>query len=217
MSDERHSGRGATRWLTIHDDLLRALAHSLSNRMSTLTAITSLLEHGMTPDPRITSGLQGDAERLEELLTSLRALPRRVDPMAEPMLLADALAGARSLIDEHPAMRDRTITIEPQGDVQPVRAEPGAVLHACAVAMLAAARYTPPGGALRLTLATDGDVVRVEATGEPGPHYGADALLADDAEAIRWLLAADGGRAEIRDAGCAFTLPTLQATRRRPG
>lgn len=207
---------GATRWLTVHDDLLRALAHAVSNRMATVAATASLLEHGITPEPRVASGLAVDAGRLEQLLQALRHLPRRVDGAPEPLLLTDALDGAQTLIEEHPDLRDRTIVVEARGDVQPVRAEPGAVLHACAVAILSAARYTSAGRAVRVTLETVGEVVQLVAAGDDGPHYGAEQLREEDACAIAWLLADQHGRAESHASGCAFTLPTLQASRRRP-
>lgn len=207
---------GATRWLTVHDDLLRAVAHAVSNRMATVAATASLLEHGITPDPRVARGLAVDADRLERLLQALRHLPRRVDAAPEPLLLTDALDGAQALIEEHPDLRDRTVVVEQIGDVQPVRAEPGAVLHAATVAILSAARYTSAGRAVRVSLETDGEVVRLMAAGDDGPHYGAEELREEDACAIAWLLADHGGRAESHASGCAFTLPTLQASRRRP-
>jgi signal transduction histidine kinase len=207
---------GATRWLTVHDDLLRALAHAISNRMATVAATASLLEHGITPEPRVARGLAVDAQRLERLLQALRHLPRRADGAAEPLLVTDALDGAQTLVEEHPDLRDRTIVIEPLGDVQPVRAEPGAVLHACAMLLLSAARYTSAGRAVRVTLETIGDEVRVAAFGDDGPHYGAEQLREEDARAIAWLLADHAGRAESHASGCALALPTLQASRRRP-
>jgi hypothetical protein len=184
--------------------------------MATVAATASLLEHGISPEPRVASGLAADAQRLERLLQALRHLPRRVDAAAEPLLLRDALDGAQTLLEEHPDLRDRRVDITDVGDVQPVRAEPGAVLHACAVAILSAARYTSAGGAVRVTLETVDDRVRVAAFGDDGPHYGAEQLREEDACAITWLLAGHEGRAESHASGCAFTLPTLQASRRRP-
>lgn len=217
-SDGSHgsaAGVGATRWLTVHDDLLRALAHAVSNRMATVAATAALLEHGIMPEARVVNGLAADAQRMERLLQALRHLPRRVDGAPEPLLVTDALEGAQTLIEEHPDLRDRTVVVELIGDVQPVRAEPGAVLHAAAVAILSAARYTSAGRAVRVTLETVGDVVRVAAFGDDGPHYGAEELREEDARAIAWLLADHAGRAESHESGCAFTLPTLQASRRR--
>lgn len=207
--------RGAIRWLSIHDDLLRALAHAISNRMATVAALATLLEHGLTPEPRIADGVRQDAERMEGLLRALRDLPRRPDTLLEPMLLTDAVAGARALLEEHPDLGTRAVQVTLEGDVQPVRADPGAALHACAVAILAAARYVGPSGTIGVTIRTLGDLVQLDATGDRGPHYGAEELLEDDACAITWLLAGADGRAERGDAGCRFALPTLQASRRR--
>jgi hypothetical protein len=181
--------------------------------MATVTATATLLESGGALEPRFVRGLQQDADRLERLLEGLRVLPRRPEASPEPLLLTDALAGARELISEHPDMDQRAVELLPVGDVQPVRADPGAVLHACAVAILAAARYTA-AGTIRVRLETVGDRVHLRTSGDDGPHYGATALLEDDAEAIAWLLAGAHGTAEPHATGCHITLPTLAASRK---
>lgn len=203
---------GSVRWLTIHDDLLRGLAHAISNRLATVTASASVLEAGLAPDQRFIEGLQRDADRLEGLLQALRQLPRRAEADLEPLLLADAADGARRLVEEHPALRGRTVRIDRVGDVMPVRAEPGAVVHATAVALLAAAR----GGTATIvvTLETVGDEVRLSARGDGGTEDPEQQLVHQDVAAIRWLLAASAGRATALPDGCAFLLPTLAASRR---
>jgi len=204
---------GCAHWLTIHDDLLRGLTHAISNRLATVTASASVLEAGLVPDHRVIEGLQRDADRLEGLLQALRQLPQGLAGELEPLLLADALAGARRLVEEHPALRGRSVQVHPVGDVLPVRAEPAAVLHAAAVALLAAARCSP--AVIVVTLETTGDVVRLQARGDGGTDDPVQELLHRDAEAIRWLLTTSAGHATVLPEGCAFTLPTLPASRRR--
>lgn len=182
--------------------------------MATVAATAALLEHGLTPDPRVASGLAADAQRLERLLQALRDLPRRVGAAPEPLLLTDAITAAQGLVEEHPDLRDRSVQVEARGGVLPVRAEPGAVVHAVAVAILTAARYAAVGHAVRLTLETVGDEVRLIAAGDDGPHHGAEQLRAADVDAIAWLLADSGGRAESHPSGCVLALPTLAAARR---
>lgn len=206
------AGGGAERWLSIHDELLRALAHAVSNRLATIAAAASVLEAGGVPDPRVLEAVRVDAERLEGLLQQLRQLPRRAEVALEPMLVTDALEGAKQLIAEHPLLRGRSIRTVMGGDVMPVRADPTAMVHATAVALLAAARLGE--GAIDAQLETDGDVVRLTARCA-APATVADPLLPLDAMAIDWLLAESQGRAAVETDGCAFAVPTLPASRRR--
>jgi hypothetical protein len=217
---------GAVRWLTIHDELLRGLVHTISNRLATITAASGVLEVGLVPDEPFLDGMRMDAERLQQLLHTLRTLPRRTRHGLEPMLLTDALDGARHLVEEHHVMRGVTVRATSIGEVMPVRAEPTSVLHAAAVAMLAGARAAGVGtGAhVAVTLETVGDDVVCRVRGDDaGERLAGDdaaqaaeaALLREDASAIDWLLAESHGRAEIHSDGLAFVLPTLQASRRR--
>lgn len=206
------AGGGAERWLSIHDELLRALAHAVSNRLATIAAAASMLEAGGVPDPRVLEAVRVDAERLEGLLQQLRQLPRRAEVALEPMLVTDALEGAKQLIAEHPLLRGRSIRTALRGDVMPVRADPTAMIHATGVALLAAARLGD--GPIDAELATDGDVVRLTARCGAAPDS-EDPLLPLDAMAIDWLLAESHGRAAVETDGCAFAVPTLQASRRR--
>lgn len=218
------SGRtGAERWLSVHDELLRGLAHAFSNRLATIAAAAGVLEAGVVPDARFLEGLRVDAERLEGLLQQLRQLPRRQDAGLEPMLFTDALDAARRLVEEHPLMRGRAVTVVLTGDVMPVRAEPTAVAHASCVALLATAQLGD--GPLEAALETRGDevwlAVRLLARAgdlmPAGSERESEEALEHAAHAIDWLLAASQGRATITADGCALALPTLQASRRRAG
>lgn len=219
VSARAGSGGGAEHWLSVHDELLRALAHAISNRLATIVAAAGVLDVDEVPDARFLDSMRMDAERLEGLLQQMRQLPRRPREALEPMLFADALHGAQRLVEEHPLLRDRAIETVLVGDVMPVRAEPGALLHATAVALLAAARLGP--GPLRAEFETVGDEVRLTvrhaeaATGAADPAVDADGEA--DVQAIDWLLAGSTGRALAVADGCAVLVPTLQASRRRPG
>ena len=215
MSTETDAPHEAERWLGIHDDLLRGLAHAISNRLATISAAAGVLDVHETPDPRFLDGLRSDADRLEGLLTLMRQLPRRVDAGLEPLLLSDALEIARRLLDEHPDLRGRTITPVFTGDVVPARAEPTAVMHAMIVALLGASRCGP--GPVTVEMETVGDIVRVTARVDSrGEEAGNDAIE-DDARTISWLLRSSNGRGTALSGGCAIEVPTLQASRRRPG
>lgn len=203
----------AERWLSIHDDVLRGLAHAISNRLATITAAAGVLDASELPDIRFIEGLHSDADRLDGLLTLMRHLPRRVDAPLEPMLLSDPLDSARRLVEEHPLMRSRSIVVASHSDVAPARAEPGAVLHAMTVALLCASRCG--SGTITAALETVGDHVRFTARVDGGREEGGDDMTELDARTVTWLLRSSHGRGSALADGCAFEVPTLQASRRR--
>lgn len=202
---------GATSWLTIQDDLLRALAHSVSNRVGTILAFTGTLELGAPASAQTVTILRQEAERLEQLLQQLRLLPRREDSALEPMLLPDALMQGWGLVAELSAFRDATLQVEGAAEAPPIRADPTAVVQACA-ALLMAAR---PDGMNRI-------IVQLQSTGAEREQQLECRLLnaVDDdrrhrqGTAIEWLLAPSHGMVIDRDGGYGFRLPTLMATRR---
>lgn len=209
----------SARWLTIHDDLLRGLAHDVSNRVATISAIGTLLDPARLPDERVLASLRMDAERLERLLEQLRQLPRRADAEPEPMLAGDAVRTALALFACHPEFRDVVCTVVAADDVAPVRADPAALAHALCVALTAAARVgAGHGGAaragVRIALSTEGDVVRVDVSADGSTGEGDADDLAIDAAAVTWLLESSRGLGEAHTYGCRVEVPTLQASRR---
>ncbi len=201
----------SARWLTVHDDLLRGLAHDVSNRVATVSAIASLLDPARLPDERVLAGLRTDAERLERLLEQLRQLPRRADTEPEPMLAGDAVRMALALFAHHPDFRDVACTVVAADDVAPVRADPTALTHALCVALAAAARV---GAGVRVALSTEGDVVRLDVSADGSRGEGDADDLAVDAAAVTWLLEGSRGQGEAHAYGCRMDVPTLQASRR---
>ena len=210
---------GAARWLSVHDDLLRGLAHAFSNRVATVSAIAALFDPSRIPDERVLSGLRMDADRLEGLLEQMRQLPRRGDADLEPLMPGDSVRAALALFEHHPEYRNVRCTVIAADTVQPVRAEPSALQHALCVALAAACRVgagrdgTTRAG-VRVALSTEGDVVRIEVSTDGSTGEGEADALALDAGAIDWLLARSNGRGHPYPYGCLIELPTLQASRR---
>lgn len=217
--EHRHAGEaaGITRWLVIHDDLLRGLAHAMSNRLATIGAVASVLGGGSTPDERFVRGLQQDAEQLETLLQTLRQLPRRGDAMPEPMLVTDAVETARRLVEHHPDLRAVGVTVTALNDVVPVLADPVALAHAMAVSLVAAVRHGGAEPEIVLTLETVADEVVVCVGGDIDTPVAADSEAQADRAAIDWLLSGSHGRADPEVPGTVIRLRTLQASRRRTG
>lgn len=230
MSDAegcRHTGEaaGITRWLVIHDDLLRGVAHAMSNRLATIDAVAGILEIGGAPEVRFVQGLRQDAEQLEALLQTLRRLPRGEETTPEPMLVTDAIEAARRLVEHHPNLRGRSLAVTMRNDIVPVIAEPIGLAHALVVALLAAAR----GGsdAMVVVLETVGDEVLAHTQGVPDGTVNAPTTLdvpvdactdaQADRAAIDWLLSPGHGQADPGAPGTTIRLRTLEAARRRAG
>lgn len=213
------SDAGAARWLSVHDDLLRGLAHAFSNRVATVSAIAALFDSSRVPDERVLAGLRADADRLDGLLEQLRQLPRRDEADLEPMMPGDSVRAALGLFEHHPDYRDVRCTVVVADDVQPVRADPASLQHALCVALVAACRVgAGPDGAgpagVRVALSTEGEAVRIEVSTDGSTGEGDAAALALDAGAISWLLARSNGRGHAYPYGCLIELPTLRASRR---
>lgn len=209
---------GAARWLSVHDDLLRGLTHSLSNRLGTISALAYMIE--LKPDSLGTSAatLRAESERLDALLQLLRVLPRRSAATAEPIVPTDTTTMAVALQLYHPDVHDVGTIVTIDGDLQPAYADPSALVMAVSLILGAAHRAIPADRAahVEVTISSSTDTVRFSARGvhADGTSGHADADTASDVRAVNWLLAAFGGSGMADTGGADVIIPTLQAARR---
>ena len=216
-AERASANRAAERWLKIHDELLRGLAHALSNRVATIDAATYMLGLDGADVQGQSATLRGEIERLEALLNAMRVLPRQADAAAEPVMAADVTQAALTLMVHHGELRDVHCDVVMDGDVPPMFVDPHALQHALLVAIAAAGRAAGRAG-ISLQVSSNGDIVRFSAA----PRDVGAGMLGDggavkhfvDAEAIDWLLAAYDGVATPVRGGAEFTVPTLSAARR---
>jgi signal transduction histidine kinase len=210
------SGRaGVARWLAIHDELLRGIAHALGNRAATMSAAAFMLDFEGADVARHAAVLRAEGEALEELLGALRVLPRREESAAEPVMPGDAVRVALAILAHHGDLRGVPVSVSLGDDVPPVYADPIALQHALLVALTAACRAAGAGGRARLDVTSDGDAVHFAALAEGAVFGGETADPEANADAAAWLLEAHGGSATPHAAGCLLQLPTLQAARRQ--
>ncbi len=205
--------RAATRWLTVHDELLRGITHALSNRIATIVASAYTLEHGDVPLERSIAALRTETDRMVVLLQQLRQLPERPNAEPEPMTVNDICASAVGVHQHHGELRDIECDIEVSDDVYPVWAEPQSLLHALLVALTAAKRNVAPGSRVLMHASGDANVVQIRVVARDAASAN-DALNELDAEAANWLLAAQGATARAVSHGCELELPTLLAIRK---
>ena len=120
------------------DDVLRGLAHELSNRTGTIGAVAEALV-AADPSSRLALALRAEAARLDAVLRLLRLGPADPDRPAEPVRPADLVADAAALFALHPAGRDRTVALDRGDDAPPVRARVPAAVHALVALLVARA------------------------------------------------------------------------------
>lgn len=208
---------GVSRWLAIHDELLRGVAHIISNRISTIQAAASMLTGGGGIDERIAGMLQGGADELEASLKCLRALPHSSDAALEPMIIEDSLLVAQLLVSSHPKLRDTRFVTVAGNDIEPVLADPAAVSQAIAVMIVGMSNCGRPVQFMTIEMETAGEevILRIgEITGPDGSEaseYASEVAL--DCAAINWLLTPSLGHAVAGVAGCEIHLRTLAAGR----
>lgn len=207
---------GAARWLSVHDDLLRGLTHALSNRIGTISAMAYVIAMQPANLEASAAGLREESERLNVLLQLLRALPRRADAVAEPIVPTDATTQALALLSHHPEIRDVTTTVAIDGDLQPAYAEPGILVMAITLALGAAHRAAGLNGHVAVRIASTTESVQFTAHGSRagGATGVADGDTAMDVDAINWLLRPYAGHGHTLTDGAGATIPTLQAARR---
>ncbi|MES2521492.1 MAG: hypothetical protein V4617_02255 [Gemmatimonadota bacterium] len=204
---------GAARWLTIQDELLRGIAHTLSNRVATIDAAAYMLQFDGANIAAQSAVLRGEGELLEALVFALRAIPRRSDAAAEPVMPSDAVHAALTLHAHHNELRDIACETRIEPDVQPVFVDPLALQHALLVGLTAARSAAGTGGLAIVQVTGTDDSVQFSVTARDVVHAAADGG-SDDAAAIGWLLSGYHGECTVQHGGSSFRVPTLGAARR---
>ncbi len=201
---------GVTRWLSIHDDLLRGLTHTLSNRVGTIAAAAYMVE--LQPASLTTSAaaLRAESETLEALLRLFRMLPRRESGAGEPVIPTDAANSAIELYGHHPNHPTTPITVVIDGDMQPAYVDPATLTLAIVVGLDTASRATADHD-LQITISCSTEWVTITVQAGDGAI---DTDVTDNLAAISWLLSPFNGHSAPHVSGARLMIPTLQAARR---
>jgi len=239
----REGGSRASRelelsWLGVVDGLLRGINHSLSNRVVAIGALAEVLAPDEPPGAELVDAIAAEARKLNELLHTLRRLPRGAgaspsSPSSPHALhLPDLLQAAVSLHTHDAMLGDVSCDVQGAADVLPVVATEEGVVHAT-LALIAAAKQwaagATPAEPVRLRYWGDDTLVTVVVSAGGGADdAGMVSPAADGAPAVptpsaarvvRWLLAGTG--AEVTESAgetgvrYVLRLPTLPEVRRR--
>lgn len=218
------SDTAMAQWLVVQDELLRGIAHDLSNRVTAASVSASALEAGVVGLAQV-SGFRHEVDRMDTLLHRLRQLSRPVPDGAQAVVPAEALGSAITLLGHHAELHAVRCTMSVEADVEPAWAEPRALAQALLMALVHAARVAwaaaRSGEALDASpgvhVHVDGDAREVRftvaATGVAGPGD-ETAMAAPELEAMAWLLGRGGAarpHPEGDPAGCVVAIRSLRA------
>jgi hypothetical protein len=128
-----------TVWREVLDELLRGVAHALSNRVATVSASAYLASGGEPLEPDMAAALSAESERLERLLADIRLLPSPVEASEEPVMLADVVTQAIDLHRHHLGLREVPVRVMNDASTPPIAVNPVVLTHVLLV-MLTAVR-----------------------------------------------------------------------------
>ncbi len=220
MNSEGSGRAEAAHWLTVHDELLQGIAHTLSNRVATIGAAAYMLGIEGANVVQQSTILRGECESLEELLHALRDLPRRVGSVAEPVMPNDVVRGALALRAQCGELREIGYRISVDSSVLPAFGDPTALQHATLVALHAADRCASGAdmGKKQIFIDVSGSAEAVTFTVSCSDSARDDSANATEIErtasTIEWLISPEGGKSQAHARGVSFQVPTLLAARR---
>ena len=187
QNEAPNHGLAAGAWNSLSGNVLRGLNHSFSNRLTSLGAVAAGLG---SEDSTQTLGqrVEGEIDRMEELLRLYRVLPFVGSHAAEPSQLSEAVSAAVALFEHHYGLRDVPCRVEGDPATPPVLYHSTAMVQTLLLLLSAAGRHLNPEEAsagVVLRYAGDADMVNITAE-TAGPA----AMLAEwpeEIHGVRWL------------------------------
>jgi hypothetical protein len=102
-------------WVEICSALLRGLNHLLSNRVSALGAVATLLDPSEDPDEEMVRALGVEVGRLDRTLRLMRFMPRDERSTPEPVRVEELLPEIVAIHEHHPELREVRCAIAARG------------------------------------------------------------------------------------------------------
>jgi two-component system, chemotaxis family, CheB/CheR fusion protein len=202
ITEQKRAEEGAREAVRRRDQFLAMLSHELRNPLGAIVTATTLLRHGEGASKPLDHALdvigrqsQQMGRLLDDLLEVSRVTRNKIELRKERVDLA---AVARETADAfRDRFRDLGLEFSLLGAASDVfvEADPARMQQVLSNLLANAAKYTPSGGKVELTVLADGDValVRVRDTGAGIPKNMLDSIFDLFVQATRTLDRAAGG------------------------
>lgn len=190
-------GLAAEAWNSLSGNVLRGLNHSFSNRLSSLGAVAAGLG---SEDGTQTMGqrVEGEIDRMEELLRLYRLLPFVGSPAPEPSQVAEAVAAAVSLFEHHYGLRDVPCRVEGDPATPPVLYHSTAMVQTLLLLLSAAGRHLNPDDvSAGVVLRYSGDADAVEIIAETSGPAAMQSEWPEEIHGVRWLARDAAGEVHV--------------------
>ncbi len=200
-------------WARLSDSLIGGIAHALSNRIATLSALSELMRMEDAPSENAEM-LRKEVGRLELLVQHLRLLGDESAAPAEALQLPEVTSAAIRLHQYHRDFRDVTVVVGGDTTVQPVHVARSRLVRVLLMLLAASAVAAGRENAVHANFSADDALVRVKLGPDGKAKWSADPSDALLEGARAWL--GDGEGSISRDgATIMLELPSLAAVRKR--
>lgn len=200
-------------WTRLSDSLIGGIAHALSNRIATLSALSELMRMDDLPAENADM-LRKEVGRLELLVQHLRLLGDESAAPAEALHLPEVTAAAIALHKYHRDFRDVTVVMGGDIMVQPVHVSRSRLVRVLLMLIAASAVAAGQENAVHADVSAEGVLVRVKFGPDGAARWSAEPsdVLLDGARS--WL--EDGEGSISRDGSTILLeLPSLAEVRKR--
>lgn len=141
------------------DQVLATVAHEIRNPLSALATANEVLQRSTTNPARVAWAaeivgrqVKQIARMSDELMDTSKVLHGKIDMQMSPLDLREVLGQALDQSDALIASKQHRLTPDIPGTPAPVRGDAGRLVQVFANLLNNAAKYTPPGGSIALTL-----------------------------------------------------------------
>ncbi|HUF31023.1 MAG TPA: hypothetical protein VMM77_10255 [Gemmatimonadaceae bacterium] len=200
-------------WASLSDSLVGGIAHALSNRIATLSALSELMRMGDMPTENADM-LRNEVGRLESIVQHLRLLGDESATTAEALQLPEVTAAAVVLHGYHRDFRDVTVVVGGDITVQPVHVARSRIVRVLLMLLAASAMAAGRDHAVHATFSGEGASVRLTLGPDGAEDWSwepSDALI----DGARAFLTDDEGSVSRDGSTIRLELPSLAAVRTR--
>jgi two-component system, OmpR family, phosphate regulon sensor histidine kinase PhoR len=167
-----HDATEFVRYQELRKEFVANVSHELRTPLTAIKGFTETLLDGAIHDsvkgPQYLATIEKHTDQLTNLVNDLLELSRLEShaglPQFAPVELGSVVRKAAELLQPAARKKDHRLSVEVPPELPPVAGDPDYLERAVANLLENAVKYTPPGGTVRVSAASEGDWVVVEVT-----------------------------------------------------